>query len=285
MSEVRLLTAEDSPALETFLAAHWTSSMFLRSNVRQTPIGAMGRFAGKYAAKFDGARIIDVAAHYKSFGNIILLAPTDVAAVAEACVLEASPINGVLGPWDQVEAGVDILGLRERRALMDKPEILYALRLADLQLPAILAEGAVRCRRSVLSDIEMLAKWRTEYSVETLSAPGGTETARRARDEVAHGIEDGTIFVLESDGPVAMALYNAQIPAVVQIGGVWTPPELRGRGFGRAVTAGALSAARDTGTENGVLFTPITNLAAQRAYESIGFKAVGRYGVLLYAAE
>ncbi len=284
MSEVRLLTAEDAPALEAFLAAHWTSSMFLRSNARQTPIGASGRFAGQYAAKFEGSRITDVAAHYTSFGNIILQAPTDVAAVAKACILQTVPINGVLGPWDQVETAVEDLGLRARRAMLDKPEILYALNLEDLQTPAILAEGTARCRPAVPGDAEGLAKWRADYCVEALSSPDTAETVQAARNEISYGIECGTVFILESDRPLAMASYNAQIPDVVQIGGVWTPPDLRGRGYGRAVTAGALIAARNAGTHKAVLFTPTTNQAAQRAYESIGFEAVGRYGAQLYAA-
>ncbi len=284
MSDVRLLTAEDAPALETFLTAHWMSSMLLHSNVRQTPIGAEGRFTGRYAAKFDGARITDVAAYFSGFGNIIVQAPTDVAAVAKACVWDAGPVNGILGPWDQVQTAIDALALRNRRALMDKPEILYALTLENLQLPAILADGAVRCRAAVTADIETLAKWRADYSIETLSAPDTAETVERARADIAYEIDDGTVFILESDQALAMAAYNTRIPDVVQIGGVWTPPALRGRGFGRAVTAGALLAARSGGTAKGVLFTPITNHAAQCAYESIGFKAVGRYGVLLYAA-
>ena len=79
---------------------------------------------------------------------------------------------------------------------------------------------------------------------------------------------------------VSYCCYNARTAEAVQIGGVWTPVALRGRGYARAVVAGALQAAASEGVSRGVLFTPETNLPARRAYESLGFSVVGDYGLI-----
>ena len=64
------------------------------------------------------------------------------------------------------------------------------------------------------------------------------------------------------------------------MGGVWTPPERRGRGYARAVVAASLLDARAEGVERAVLFTE--NPVARRAYEALGFRRVGEYGLVIF---
>ena len=83
-----------------------------------------------------------------------------------------------------------------------------------------------------------------------------------------------------SGAPVAYQQFNAMLPDVVQVGGVWTPPALRGRGYARAVVAGSLLAARGDGVRRAVLFTGDENVPARRAYAALGFERVGDWGLL-----
>ena len=69
--------------------------------------------------------------------------------------------------------------------------------------------------------------------------------------------------------------FNASLPDIVQIGPVWTPVEYRNHGYARIVVALSLLAAMKKGIKQAILFT--NNLAAERAYFSIGFKKVGEY--------
>jgi len=158
---------------------------------------------------------------------------------------------------------------------MATPEILYALDFAALKIPALLENETVHCRRARTDDLEMLVEWRAAYYAEALFAQNNEALLERARDEISFGISAGDIFALES-GPKAgrilpMVVYNAKLSDIVQIGGVWTLPDLRGKGYGRAATAGALLAGRETGVSKGVFFTPTSSFSAQKAYESIGF--------------
>jgi uncharacterized protein len=89
--------------------------------------------------------------------------------------------------------------------------------------------------------------------------------------------------LVDGTTPVAYSGSNAMLPDVVQIGGVWTPPERRGRGYARCVVAGSLVAARKQGVARAVLFADPANAAARAAYLSIGFVIVGDYGLVLLA--
>jgi len=82
---------------------------------------------------------------------------------------------------------------------------------------------------------------------------------------------------------VSYSVFNAMLADIVQIGGVWTPQELRGRGYARSVVAGSLLAARKQGIARAVLFADPANAAARRAYLSLGFRIVGDYGLVLLA--
>ena len=73
----------------------------------------------------------------------------------------------------------------------------------------------------------------------------------------------------------------ARLPDAVQIGNVWTPTALRGRGYARAVVAGALRCARDEGATEAVLFTATDNNAARKAYLATGFTRIGDYAIVL----
>ena len=80
---------------------------------------------------------------------------------------------------------------------------------------------------------------------------------------------------------VACTGFNANLTEAVQVGGVWTPPELRGRGYGRCVVAQSLLDVRAEGVEKGILFTGDQNVPAVKAYAALGFKRIGDYRLLL----
>ena len=58
--------------------------------------------------------------------------------------------------------------------------------------------------------------------------------------------------------------------------------EARGRGVARAAVAGSLLHAAGHGAHRSVLFTGEGNLPARRAYEALGYEAIGDYGLLLF---
>jgi len=73
--ELRLLRPGDEAALDTFLARHADTSMFLRSNARSAGLTDRGQpMQATYVAALEGGRIAGVAAHCWN-GMVLVQAP------------------------------------------------------------------------------------------------------------------------------------------------------------------------------------------------------------------
>lgn len=280
MALIRILGAGDEEVLDAFLLQHADSSMFLRSNLRASGLVDGGEtYQVTHAAALDSGLIVAVAAH-TWLGSLLLQAPVHLAEVVRAAVARSGRrVAGIIGPWGQVVAARDALSLGQTPTSLNSREILYALELASLVIPNDLARGRVRCRHPRSDELDLLVEWRVAYDLETLSDSGDLAVCRR-KVEALHAEGRDFVLVADADEPVAFSAFNAGLPDVVQIGGVWTPVAQRRRGFARAVVAGSLLEARGQGVRRGVLFTAQDNWPAQRAYEALGFRPVGDYGLV-----
>lgn len=283
MPDIRKLLPRDRPALEAFLNQHRQSSMFLRANLHLGGIEVRrARYQGVYVGAFDGDTLSDVAAHYWN-NNVILQAPNHPTELALAAVKDSGQIvNGVIGPWAQVQAAEPELDLDRSRLGKVVPEYLYALDLETLKIPRALEIGTLQHRLAQTEDLETLVRWRRVYDRITMGFPEHAIDDGRNRNMFLGMIEDARLWVLEQDGqPVAMSNFSAALPDTVQVGGVYTDEAQRGHGYGRSVVAGSLLDARDTGVTQALLFTEMDNIPAQKAYESLGFEQVGDYAMVV----
>ena len=81
----------------------------------------------------------------------------------------------------------------------------------------------------------------------------------------------GGLTVWEVDGQaVSMAGVTRDEAGAVRVAPVYTPPELRGRGYGAAVTAAVTQAALDAGADDVVLFTDVDQPDQQRPVRAAG---------------
>src|SRR5690606_2976375 len=194
--------------------------MIMRSNIRRAGLAYRGEaYQGTYmAATADGA-IRGVAAHYRN-GMLALQAPDDVTALAPALVAQSGrPVNGLTGPWRQVAAARTSLGLDGRPARHAERDPLFRLALAELIVPALLASGAVECRRPRRDELDILIKWRTASRVETLNARADAHQSRISAEEIEQLDARGAHWVLLDEGRlVAYSAFNADLPDMVQVG-------------------------------------------------------------------
>ena len=280
---IRILKPGDEAALEAFLLPRVESSMFLMGNMRAAGLADRGQiYQGTYAARLQDGKIVGVVAHYWN-RNLVLQDPVDPAALcAAAARTSGRPIEGLVGPNDQVSLAKAALGVGGSSAQMDETEMLYSLELEELVVPDNLASGRVTSRRIEPGDVDLLARWSAAYEVEALGEADSPRLRDKAREETERAVREQRTWVLEDEGRlVARSSFNTAIAEAVQVGGVWTPPELRRRGYGRAVVAASLLDARAAGVEKGILFTGEDNTAAQKAYEALGFRRVGDYSLVL----
>lgn len=276
---LRVLAPGDEAVLESLLARHPDSSMFLRSNVMAAGLEDRGRRQqGTYVGAFDRGTLVAVAAHCWN-GTMLVQAPVHADTVAlEAARRSGRAVHGLLGPWEQVVAARHALGLDETPTARSTREELCSLALSDLVRPEVLDTPRITCRHTRDDELAQLVQWRVAFARQSL---GETLDLGQARDEIQHWHDSGSAWVLERSGrPVSFSAFNARLPDIVQIGGVYTPPAERNRGYGRAVVAGSLIEARNSGVRRAVLFAE--DPAAQKAYRALGFQSAGNYGLVIF---
>jgi len=284
----RILHTPDRALVEAFLERHADSSMILRGNLRDAGIEDDGsRYAGTYAGAFDDrGELRAVVAHY-THGNIFLQAD-DLTALelATRCSVAASgrAVLGIIGSRNLVVHARGVLGLDDAPARFDSDEGLYALDLARLQLPPLASDPDFELRAITAGDVELVVGWRKIYEMEGLGSKDDEQLDTHCRAMVELWLAQRFPILLTQRGvPCAMTMFNARMPDMRQIGGVFTPVALRSRGYARTAVALSLIGARDEGVTRAILFTGEDNLPAIAAYRALGFERVGDFKLLLLA--
>ncbi|MEO8482837.1 MAG: GNAT family N-acetyltransferase [Acidobacteriota bacterium] len=282
MVDFRLLTPADTASLEAFLVLNRDTSMFLRSNARRAGLTYAGRpLQAVYAGAFIEGRVVGVVAHCWN-GMMLVQAPEHASGLARACIeWSGRPVTGLAGLPAQVRAARSALALQDAATNVDSDEWLYGLDIANLIVPDALATGAVTCRPPRSEERDQLCAWRLAYDVEVMGASDTPETRERSTAFLDAQLADGNAWVAVVDRQlVSLSAFNASLPDIVQLGGIYTPPQHRSRGYARAAVAASLLAARARGVSRAVLFTP--NPHAARAYESVGFRLEGDYALVFF---
>ncbi|CAN7317048.1 GNAT family N-acetyltransferase [Terrabacter sp. LjRoot27] len=118
------------------------------------------------------------------------------------------------------------------------------------------------------TDIELVDLWHQQF-VDAIEGQG------RVVPSLDRHVADGRVGLWEDAGrTVSMAYASPASGGVTRISGVWTPPELRGRGYASGVVA-ALSAARLDAGEACMLYTDLANPTSNAIYGAMGYRRVG----------
>lgn len=275
---MRAATAADVPALRGFLEQHVETSMFLLGNLEAHGVsGSDHPKATRYFLWEEAGQITGVFGSTPD-GDLMCQMPGITPAAAEAFVraLSGQRVCGITGVGAQVEEVLRALALPQERWQMDEVEPLYQLSLEAL------AEGREVLRVPQPEDRAMLEAWYLAYHLDTGLATGevaGTEAVRRAKAAVNSSRH---VLLIENGRPVAISQSTVRAGAAVQIGGVFVPEPLRGRGLAGRVVAAQLRQLRDEGCRTAILFA--ASVPAARAYERIGFRHIGSYRVAMLKA-
>jgi GNAT superfamily N-acetyltransferase len=192
--------------------------------------------------------------------------------------LAGHQVSGLIGPSDQVHVLRAALGLAEVPARHAKDEPGFTLDLADLRLAD--PQGCRLCPVTA-ADREVLLPWRAQYEAELFAAPPA-EARAAAETQIGRWITaDSHRLLWQGDVPVALTGFNARLPQVVQVGGVFVPPGLRGQGHARRAVGMHLAQARAAGVDRAVLFA--ASEPAERSYRALGFRRGDDMGLVLLA--
>lgn len=266
-------TAADRPRIEAFLAQHAERAMFPLSNLRRHGMDGGHEYAVQFWYAEAGDQITDVMTLTDGGMALPFLPSGDFAAAV--AVIEGRALTGMAGPLADVR-GVERLGYATCPRSFDHNEPHFLLHLPDLVIPA--GVGVLRPLADASPDV--IKGWITDYDTNTLNAPleRAVIEAERTYD---HYLSSGSHKVLmDGDTPLSMTGFNAQMPDIVQLGGVYTPQELRGRGFARRAVALHLAEVAALGVTRATLFSA-SDMAA-RAYRAVGFERIGEWSLILF---
>jgi uncharacterized protein len=160
------------------------------------------------------------------------------------------------------------------RAWMSEPRLRMAqgIYVAREIRPPNGVVGAMRL--ATPDDRDLVVDWMYAFQDEALpdEAPqleivAGVE--RRLRSSTA-----GVALWEVGGRPVSMSGFGGRTPHGMRIGPVYTPRELRGRGYGSAVTAAASKRLLDGDCDFCFLYTDLANPTSNKIYVNIGYEFV-----------
>jgi predicted GNAT family acetyltransferase len=93
-----------------------------------------------------------------------------------------------------------------------------------------------------------------------------------------HAVRNRRLYVWERDGQmVSMVGHNVPIAGTVRVGPVYTPAQLRGRGYASAATAALSQTLLDAGAQRCMLYTDLANPISNHIYAKIGYERVSEW--------
>lgn len=171
--------------------------------------------------------------------------------------------TGVLGPG---ETAVWFAGFAEAfgiRFSEPMPQRIFALSEAP-RYP----DAPGHARLATADDLEIFREWTLGFIREaTPHDPLPTE------EKMMADLASGRFMFWEVEGrPVSMAGFSRKTANIVAIASVYTPPDLRGRGYGGSVVAALAERGFAEGKRAACLYTDLRNPFSNRCYARIGFK-------------
>ena len=233
-----------------------------------------------YLATVEEGGIVAAVAVWTPPLNLVLSrAPVEAlgALVSELRARDVS-LPGVLAPdetaesfaelWSQQGGGPWRVTIRER---------IY--QLTSVSPPAHPVSG--RIREAALSDRDVLVRWVRGFSTESGLDPMSEVAALR---EVQRRIEQRTLFVWEDGELASMAATAGPTARGVRINLVYTPQELRRRGYASACVAVLSQLLLDSGRTFCFLYADRANPTSNGIYQQIGYQKVADVTMITFGA-
>ena len=183
---------------------------------------------------------------------------------------EGLPLPGVNGPAETARAFAE----KWTKLAGETPLPGMSLRVHQLTrvIPPPEPPGTFRAARP--SDIPVLIEWAEAFATET----GVDKAGRRpGRADVEARVAATQVYLWDNRGPVSMAGWSGATPSGVRVTWVYTPQELRGRGYASVCVAALSELLLGGGRSFCALYTDLANPISNRLYRRIGYEPVSDF--------
>lgn len=210
--------------------------------------------------------VLACAVRIAPFKLVITRANREPIAALARDVFEAIPdLDGVTGPsrsvgdfslaWGKLSGIEPVVGMRLR--------IHETRKVVDSDLP----DAPGRLRPAAPADLSLLTKW-TEVFVSEAGIADPVDASRVVDDSITRG----RLHVWDNGGgPVSMAAWTGKTPSGVRINFVYTPRELRGKGYGTACVKALTKQQLEQGNAFCWLYTDLSSAASPKLFKRIGY--------------
>lgn len=144
-------------------------------------------------------------------------------------------------------------------------EMIYRL---DRVIVPHMPEGEFR--KATMADYPLLKQWMPAFHYEALNEELPPEEINHLKER----IKSQSVFVWEKEEVVSVAMKIRETENGATIGFVYTPPELRGNGYAKAIVATLSQHLLDSGYQFCSLYTNLANKTSNFIYQEIGFKPI-----------
>ncbi|MCF3128884.1 GNAT family N-acetyltransferase [Streptomyces olivochromogenes] len=205
--------------------------------------------------------------------NLTPLTPEQADALAARLAGLGHPLPGVGADHDTAAAFAEAWQ-RHTGATPTLHQRQRLYRLGTLTPPEPFPEG--RGRVAGEQDREQLMLWRTEFAA-AIGEAALTDAGSWADSHIA---SRGVTFWETPDGtPVSMAGLTSMVAGQIRVAPVYTPADLRGRGYAGAATVEVSRVALAAGAAEVLLFTDLANSTSNGLYQRIGYRPVADFTV------
>ncbi|NBZ86895.1 GNAT family N-acetyltransferase [Stagnihabitans tardus] len=263
-------TEADRAEIEAFLMPHAHQAMFPLNNLAHHGMAGGSPYAVTLWLTRRAGQITDVLT-LTDGGMVMPFLPSGDYGAA-AGVLAGRKVSGIVGVRDWARGLGAALDLTRAAKTLDQDEPHFLLDVADLTIP----QGPGQILPLSEAPEAVIKSWMLDYQLAALGTPADRAPKRVEESYATYTKNRSHVVLMDQGTPLAMTGFNARIPGIVQVGGVYTPPDRRKRGHaGRAV---ALHIAA-SGAARATLFA--VSEPAARAYRRIGFGQVGSWSLIL----
>jgi predicted GNAT family acetyltransferase len=207
-------------------------------------------------------------------GRLMLTSLTaeEAAALAAQLALRGDALPGVMAELDTVSTFTEAWASRTNSTpKLHARQRLY--RLGELTPPHPLPPG--RPRIATANDREQLTRWYVEFA-EAIGESGTSQDPGAWADaRIAYG--GITLWETPDGTPVSMAGITPKVAGQVRVAPVYTPADLRGRGYAGAATAEVSRMARAAAADEVLLFTDLANATSNALYQRLGYRPVADF--------
>lgn len=155
-------------------------------------------------------------------------------------------------------------------------KLKMAMRIYKLEQVTALNDAPGSMRPANENEKSLILEWYGNFHREALGEEPDQDQVRTQVERYlqADPHQRGLTLWEDEGKPVSMAGYAGPTTNGIRIGAVYTPPDLRKRGYASACVAGLSQHLLDLGFQFCFLFTDLLNPTSNHIYQQIGYKPV-----------